>query len=1055
MTLTEHIAQLKDTNILVSASAGAGKTTLLIKRLMTRILEDRVSVNQICALTFSEAAAHEMKDRLKMQLYKAKDETNDIDLLSFIQTQLTLVDTAMISTIHSFALAMIRDFSYVLNLDPQMSQNVLDDATQQLLFDMCCDEVIHHAMEHHPQELQEVQVLVSTSSFDFTAFKKVIQSIYKIRRLQLNPESFDEQCLSIHKNPLSFIAPILCEKLEHDIQEVQELLSEVIRLAYAHDVDMSEAMRMQEALHSFIKDVRSGMFQDVIKKIHTPWVSYIPTISDHPDYKQRRDELNKKLKDLISSYNDVEEHVYDIQSLVPNIAFVIDCVKSLTSLMHERKQKLNVIEFDDMERLAYNILVHPDFDVPAFYKAQYSDILIDEFQDTNDIQNAIITLISSGNNVFRVGDIKQSIYRFRGAKPQLMRSMIQDKTSKVFVLPHNYRSKASIVEFNNHVFKILMNVSGFSDVYLKDDEVSVGNDKQHQSILPVTYLKVNRSDSSSYEISSDDEEDSVENEDESEREAFKTKSFETAANHAKARAITKDIIDRHYNDHVPFKDICVLVKSHAQKDVLKNLFDEKGIPHFINSPQGFLKHPAITHVLMLANYCLFPNEYYLSGVLLSEYTPLSSDDVATLKLDGSLQSSLQKYHSQLAHSLESLRNDVMTSSLFDAIHMCCQFNGFYHQCDSQGKLNIDALIQKAVDFQNNHHGGLFAFLSSLEKLEDDTIGEAMDVALGDDVVKVMTIHKSKGLQFPIVYVFNDESTTIHASREPTIVDPHFGFTLRIKKDYAIEYKNLIREALLYLEKKAAHEEALRLWYVAYTRAEREMICVGMNSSKTSYSFPLNAFQVLRSKGINGLLSGLESFLSPSLLRIREVDDPHRSKIINVVKEKSEQIMIMPKVDDDVSKPIVLTPLNLSSQLKPFEMGSLIHKVLAQCVNTDHPIESIKNSQEPISASDKEGMMSFFSHPLIKDWTSFEKRSEYPLITQHEGRINQYYLDLLLKKDDVWIIIDFKTDRVQSMNELKLRYLDQCLAYDQALRPYAPTLKTMIYSIYLHDMIEIT
>jgi ATP-dependent helicase/nuclease subunit A len=147
---------------------------------------------------------------------------------------------------------------------------------------------------------------------------------------------------------------------------------------------------------------------------------------DHELYNDAKKELQDCLKDLVNAFNDLDEHVLDVQSLLPHIHVVIDLVKDLTALMHAKKSSLKVIEFDDMERLAYEILTHADYDVPSFYQSQYTDILVDEFQDTNDLQNQIITLISSGNNVFRVGDVKQSIYRFRGAKPQLMRSMVND-----------------------------------------------------------------------------------------------------------------------------------------------------------------------------------------------------------------------------------------------------------------------------------------------------------------------------------------------------------------------------------------------------------------------------------------------------------------------------------------------------------------------------------------------------------------------------------------------------------------------------------------------------
>jgi ATP-dependent helicase/nuclease subunit A len=1055
--LTRQIATLKDTNILVSASAGAGKTTLLIKRLMTRILEDRLSVNQICALTFSEAAAHEMKDRLKAQLAIAHRDCKEEDMASFIKEQLSLIDTAMISTIHSFALSLIKDFSYVLNLDPEMSRNVLDDGTRQLLFDECSDAVIQKAMVQSSEAFQACQSLVSTSAFDFSELKKIIQDIYQIRRLQLNPEQFDQKTLLLHQDPLSVIQPILSELINNQLIEANDLCEEVLRLASSTDTDMKSVIELQTTLVKMKKDVYEEKLLDVLKTMHSPfWIRGIPKITEYPSYSEAKTKLQNLIKALVNSFNDMDEHVHDVLGLVPHIEFVVECVKDLTLFMQAKKDALKVIEFDDMERLAYNILTHPDFDVPAFYQSRFSDILVDEFQDTNDVQNEIITLISNGSNVFRVGDVKQSIYRFRGAKPQLMRTMIKESTSEIFTLPHNFRSSEPIVEFNNLLFSMLMNVEGFSDVYLKDDHVTVGRDTQKNITIPVTYIKVNKSQQVEEEeiIESENEEIEDDEDNQDHGEEFKTKSYDKAADHVKARVITKDIIHRHQDCGIPFKDICVLVKSHAQKDILKKLFDEKGIPHFINSPQGFLKHPAITQLLMLANYCLFPNDYYLSGVLLSQFTPLTSDEVAQLKLQGDLHLALLNQYPELYESLTQLLDTIQASSLSQSIHECCKFHDFYQRCDSQGKLNTDALIQKAIDFENSHQGGLAAFIQSLEHLKDAKIAEAMDVALSDDVVKVMTIHASKGLQFPLVYVFNDESTTIHASRDQVIVDPNYGFTLRIKQAYGIEVKNIVREALLYIEKKAAYEETLRLWYVALTRAEKEMVCVGMNKEVPSTSSSLHASTILKSKGINGLLSSLQVFIPNRLLEVVVTDDPDRSGIISIEAQPQIDVFALPLTKKENPKPLTLIPLDKSNRLKPNEVGSLVHKILSVAVISNQPIQAIESMSLDLSKTQIEGMMSFFNHPLTSSWNEYQKFSEYPIITQDELGFHQYYLDLLMKKDDEWIIVDFKTDRVSTLEELKTRYTDQLSSYQKALKDYAPSLKTIIYSIVLKDAIEI-
>ncbi len=153
-------------------------------------------------------------------------------------------------------------------------------------------------------------------------------------------------------------------------------------------------------------------------------------------------------------------------------------------------------------------------------------------------------------------------------------------------------------------------------------------------------------------------------------------------------------------------------------------------------------------------------------------------------------------------------------------------------------------------------------------------------------------------------------------------------------------------------------------------------------------------------------------------------------------------------------PIQLSPLDISNRLKPIEVGSLIHSILEQCVLSNNPIQDIQTMSLDLSTAQKDGMISFFTHPLTQHWSEYQKHSEFPIITKNETGYHQYYLDLLMKKDDEWIIVDFKTDKVTNAEQLKERYSLQLLAYDQALRSYAPALKTYIYSIVLQEAVLI-
>src|SRR5690554_386221 len=479
-----------DKNILVSASAGAGKTKLLIDRLIKRITIDKVEVSDILALTFTEAAAFEMKHRLKQAIVlKLQEQPNP-----FLSKQLSLIETASISTIHSFCLSVVKDFSYVLDLDPKMVNNLLDEATKVSMIDACLDEVITKEINDNDSSFAHLVEHLCERAQNLDPLKKAIKDIMTIRLSKVNPILWDQEILSYYNKVSSIsslpkqLISLLQESYLITISELEVLVDQIIR---TYSLSLEEKITQWQSIKTGLQTCREYVstyeFDQANRSVVSIALVKTATIKDDDTYKKLRDSFNKLIKRMVEEAHDERTLLTDLHHQQPLINKLLSLTDQLMILYQQEKVNNKVMDFDDMEKYAFSILDHPNYDVANQYKQRFKDVLIDEFQDTNDIQHAIISKVSKNNNVFRVGDIKQSIYRFRNAKPQLMRNLIceEDENNIVLVLPNNFRSSEEIVAFNNYVFSRLMNIPTFSDVYSDDDHVSIGLERQLSKNIPV------------------------------------------------------------------------------------------------------------------------------------------------------------------------------------------------------------------------------------------------------------------------------------------------------------------------------------------------------------------------------------------------------------------------------------------------------------------------------------------------------------------------------------------------------------------------------------------
>lgn len=1049
-------------NILVSASAGAGKTKLLIDRLIKRIMIDRVDVSNILALTFTDAAASEMKHRLQKEITKKLSEKDDI----FLRKQLSLIETSSISTIHSFCLSVVKDYGYVLNLNPKLTQNLLDEATKTLLIEQCLDRVIQNAIKYGDDNFLKLSQTLCPRAENLDPLRKAIQNVVHVRNAKVDPQAWDHEVLEYYKPIKEFnelpadIITLLKEDYMIKINKLHNIVNNIINDCGVALEDNVEVWReISNHLTVSFDMVAKTKFDDAHRRIQSLGVLKTKTIKDYDSYNELRTKFNNQLKSLIEEQFSERDLLLDLYNQKPLVEWLLKLAKDMMDAFIEVKQIKKTMDFDDMEKFALQILNDPHFNIDKVYQSVFSDVLVDEFQDTNDIQHAIISKVSRSDNVFRVGDIKQSIYRFRNAKPQLMRDLIQDKESQDLVLnlPNNFRSGENIVAFNNFVFDLMMNIPTFEDEYKENDHVAIGLERQKNSPFPVELdvidvILENEAIQEAIEFSDEDVKDVVELEETKQEGKLK------------ARHIAKRILEFKEQGY-DFKDMCILVRTHATKTPIKEIFDEVAIPYFIDSKSGFFQSQPVQDVLAYLRVLSNPDDLIsLTGLLSSAFFNASFDELATASIMRRDQKiTLHKAYTmmfpQFMEEIEQTKGLINSLRLSEILMIIYQKNDFYHsQCDDQAKINLDYLIEKALLYEQNNEHGITRFLSIVEHLQDEVSSEAFSIGSDDDVVKVMTIHQSKGLQFPIVFFWTNNYNKDLSAKDAVIVDPNLGIGMHtIQLPYRFKKKNILRSAIEFNSMKQELQEQIRLLYVALTRAESRMILVA-TKSKERLDLPIDNYLIYEKRGNAHWLSSIFTQHTQEFMQLNYVAPVDALYFKPNVEIESKPLEKRAKLE--TTKPIknrftFIPSLDFTQSLKATERGSIIHNALSTLImnNWDSTsIESFKN----LSTSQLQQIHRFINHPFTHELKPFRAESEYPLIMHYQGKYQQVIIDLLVDTHEKNIIIDFKSDKISSEAELIDRYYDQLMGYVHAIQQvyeHKP-IEAYIYSLQLDRYIRI-
>ena len=893
---TDEQQQAIDTrkcNLLVAAAAGSGKTAVLVERIIKIITneENPVDIDKLLVVTFTSAAAAEMRERIAAAISKALEKNPNSKNL---QKQLTLLSRANITTMHSFCLDVIKNYFYTIDLDP--SFRIADETEITLMKNEIIEDIFEELYEEDNEYFKGLVEAYSTAKDD-EKLKDIILNLYKFSMSGPWPESWlIEKAEEFNINTLEELdktkwVEILKDNIRVEVEgfinmyhKAIELISDTEGLEAYLDTfrgDLECLENVYESLNYGLSEIYAALNGVVFTKLKTVRKSAVFDENAQGTVKSIRDTVKKKVKSLIedSFTFTPEESLQGIKDVYPYMKELSRITLDFLDKFNEKKREKNLLDFNDLEHLCLKILIDRDENnniipsgVAEHFKEFFDEVLVDEYQDSNNVQETIIDLVSRKNsddpNVFMVGDVKQSIYRFRQAKPELFLDkysrypLASGGKERKIQLYKNFRSRDEVLRGVNFIFKMVMsNVVGELE-YTDDEALHLG----------ATFLENQEEDSEvggSIELhiidkSGNEAEEVVEEElQESEEEEVDAISLEAKLVSKRIKELfeVKDgkrfkVFDKETKEYrdVKYKDIVILLR--ATKNWSEIFLDElgaEGIPVYADTGSGYFESIEIRTIMSLLKIIDNPlQDVPMIAVLKSPIMGFTAEELSEIRLlnkekyfyeiikdiydeEYEVSDTLKAKCNKVISDLEKWRNKTIYTPIDEFIWYLYMDTAYYGYVGAMpnGTLrqaNLKILFQRAKQYESTSFKGLFNFITFINKLRKSSgdMGSAKILGENEDVVRIMSIHKSKGLEFPIVFTcgmgkqFNlmDLSNSI-LFHEELGFGPDF-VNLKNRNSYSTLAKEAIKKRI----RLETLSEEMRILYVAFTRAKEKLIITG-------------------------------------------------------------------------------------------------------------------------------------------------------------------------------------------------------------------------------------
>lgn len=886
----QAVIDSRNCNLLVAAAAGSGKTAVLVERIIKIITDtdNPVDIDKLLVVTFTNSAASEMRERVGDAIAKALDKNPEN---SHLQNQLVLLNRASITTIHSFCLDVIKSNFHKINIDPNF--RIGDQTECSLLKQECIEEVFEdyyeaknieflnlvesYAEKRGDKELQEIILAIYNFSMASPYPKKWLYDSAELFNID---DDFDfsnsiwaESILDNVKIEINGIEASMRKAIDY-VDGIEELESykEKLNIEYSKIVDIVKACdEGWDSAYNYMSNMQFENFAKGVKRLSKDAPDYIKQARENA--KNIRDKNKKSLESIIGAtfYKNDSQVYNEIKYLYPVVKSISDLIINFEKRYQEKKREKGIIDFNDIEHFALAILTDTDengnqipSDAAKVYIEKFSEIFIDEYQDSNLVQEVLLSTISKVEtpNRFMVGDVKQSIYRFRQAKPEIFLEKYANydtekgSENRKIMLYKNFRSRKEVVDSANYIFENIMSRNIGEIEYNQDEKLNLGAsfkecEEENSVVGGPTEIHLIQKNSKVNE-KDDEEEQEQEEIDNIQLEARMLgkiiKDIMKPDENGQMMKIYDKRIDNYRN--VDFKDIVILLRATSSwapvfVDELMNM----DIPTYADTGIGYFDTVEIKTILALLQIIDNPmQDIPLIAVLKSPmfgFTPEELIDIRIENRDKSFYEVLQIAYEKEDDLGEKVRyfieklDDFKVKSMYMSTDEFLWYlyieTGYYAYvgalpAGTQRQANLKVLFERAKQFESTSFKGLFNFINFVKKLKrsNSDMGSAKTLGENANVVRIMSIHKSKGLEFPVVICAGMGKNFNNQDFRKNILYHHkLGYGPQLV-DYnrKISYPSIAKEALKTTINMENLSEEMRVLYVAFTRPKEKLIITG-------------------------------------------------------------------------------------------------------------------------------------------------------------------------------------------------------------------------------------
>ena len=1161
----KKVIDSRNKNLIVSAAAGSGKTAVLTERIVNKICEDEsLSVDRMLIVTFTNSAAREMKDRIGKKLRERLTEDPDN---AHLRKQIAILHTAQITTIDSFCLYILNNHFEEIGAEPSFAIGSEGEINQ--LSEEAFDEVLEEAFKEGNEEFLNLVEMYAPKG-KFKKFYELVKGI----AAKVDSSAYPYDTLQSHIVEdignvweLPFVKYSL--DLENELlREAQDIYREVKKIAEGSFL----TKHIEEADYAipFIEDILSSDIRQRIVKypeFKKVTLNYGKNLSDEEEeFKKYANSVNDKARNIIDKYKkkykdlnetDFEESVKEGYAVTNSLLrFVMKYMRTFD----EKKSDKGLISFSDMEHMALEILVKKEgrslVPTPTAlrYREFFDEVMIDEYQDSNDVQETILAAVSKDEeligNRFMVGDIKQSIYRFRLAKPEIFKEKCieyakgGDRDERI-ILSNNFRSRKEVIDAVNYVFERCMIEKIGGVEYGKDEKLNFGKTDYPLSNIDnkAELIYFNKKEFEENEQYAD----------------LSTDEIEAAIVAGKIRALKEAgtlVFDTKTNSmrEMKYSDVAILLRSmtNGRDVVFQKALKNEGIQGYVISKAGYYSALEVQLILNFLSVIDNPRQDMpLLSVLHSFIGGFSEEEIAKIRiadkkkrlidslyryiLEGS-DAALKEKVLNFTAELEELRKQALYTSASDMLRIIFEKYEYEVMVSSlpggeQRLANINLLVETADEYEQQGIYCIHDFVKYTEKLKaKQDMGEANMLDENADVVQILTVHKSKGLEYPICFV-SGLHTEFRYSKDTILMDDELGIggdTFNLEK--RIKGTSPVREAIYSKEKINSLGEEIRVLYVAMTRAREKLILTGMLEEEPEAKETLSFANIMDSASFMKLISPIICE-TPDLFDIKKVH-PEDGEIKEVFDEaerisKREALTKIPAKPgfeefvypyDSLDNLFVKTTVSELKKAAYLEQedgentlyheeevrvpkiisdveqenggarrGSAYHRVM-ELMDFEHIYEGdiaanlkahrqkmtdnlfIYEEDDALVSEDK--ILKFLDTDLAKRMSEASKKEklylEQPFVLsvranevnetfpENEKVLVQGVIDVYFEEDGKLILMDYKTDRVDTAEELIKRYKTQLDYYSEALSRLEkkPVAEVLIYSFALGEVITV-